>query len=208
MKSNVRKYTSDQLLKRVKSLPSFKEIPKDRWIIGVRSNEDASDTYDDKFYEFEGEEFIRVVTGTTNPGKPVLIGGFKKYNKRGGAVVVADHWYYRLWTFGLHRGKMRALIQLGAQVLINRDGNLNLKSEDQGNHEWGWFGINYHSNTYDWSIASLKIVRWIIGDWSAGCQVINDRIGYKDQMDYYEKAKKEGKQMYVTYVLLDEFIPE
>ena len=66
--SNVRFYTDKQILDRVKSLPSFQFIPSDYWLCGIRSTEDKSDNYDDKFYLFKGEKFIMVTSGTTNPG--------------------------------------------------------------------------------------------------------------------------------------------
>jgi hypothetical protein len=203
--NKVRNYTDKQLLERVKGLPSFREVPKGRWIIGVRSNEDTPDIMDDKFYEFEDETFLRVLSGTTNPGTYYLRGGFLSYNKKGAAVVVADRWYYDVWKFGFHNGKMRALVQRGAKILVGRDGNKNNKSEDLNNQEWGWFGINYHSNTYTWTEKAMKIINRIIGKWSAGCQVINDRIGYNEQMDYYEKASKNGSQKFVSFCLLNEF---
>ena len=82
MSTKVRKYTDLELLEKVKSLPNFKKIPKQRWILGVRSNEDDYNTFDDKFYEFENEKFIRVLTGTTNAGSGFFRGGFLKYNKQ------------------------------------------------------------------------------------------------------------------------------
>jgi hypothetical protein len=206
-KTNVRSYTDEQLLNRVKSLPSFNGIPEGRWIIGVRSNEDAFDTYDDKFYEYEGEKFIRVVTGTTNSGGKQLKGGFKSFNKYGSAILKADQWYYNVWQYGMHRGKMPALRQRGAKVMVYRDGNMNNKAEEIGKPISGWYGINYHTNTYDFSAKSLSILKWTIGNWSAGCQVVNDRDAYFEQMDYYRLALKDGTQKFVTYVLLNEFDP-
>jgi hypothetical protein len=100
--SNVRSYTTDQLLDRVEELKSFKTIPLGYWIVGVRSNEDAPNKYDDKFYLFNGEQFVKVVTGTTNPGTPILQGGYLKYNKVGAAVVKSNEWYYDVWAYGLH----------------------------------------------------------------------------------------------------------
>jgi len=205
MSTKVRSYTDKELLDRVKSLPNFKNIPKQRWILGVRSNEDVFNSYDDKFYEFEGEKFIRVLTGTTNAGSGVLRGGFLKYNKRGVAVLKADEWYYNVWSYGLHRGKMPALIQNGRRVKVYRDGNKNTKIEQIGEPELGWFGINYHTNTYDFSLANLKVVKWAIGYWSAGCQVINDRKKYIDQIEYYKKAFQSGEQIMVTFCLINEF---
>jgi len=52
----VKNYSDAQLIARVKALPSFKKIPAGRWIIGIRSNEDYTDKFDDKFYEFEAEK--------------------------------------------------------------------------------------------------------------------------------------------------------
>lgn len=203
--TNVRKYTDEELLKHVKNLPSFNGFPEGRWILGVRSNEDETNVYDDKFYEYEGEKFIRVLTGTTNPGAKILKGGFKSFNKYGAAVLKANEWYYDVWKYGLHRGKMPALRQRGAKVLVYRDGNLNGKAEEIGKPISGWYGINYHTNTYDFSKKSLKILRWTIGNWSAGCQVPNDRQKYVDQMNWYRDAYNSGKQKYVTYCLIDEF---
>jgi len=203
--TNVRNYTDRELLDRVKSLKTFFAIPKGRWILGVRSNEDRPNTYDDKFYEFEGENFIRVLTGTTNAGERYLRGGFLRYNKYGTAILKANEWYYNVWRWGLHRGKMTALRQTGAKVKVHRDGNKNNKSEEIGPVHKGWYGINYHSNTYNFSIKNMKIVKWIIGDWSAGCQVINSREKYKEQMDWYESALKTGQQKFVSYCLINEF---
>ena len=205
MKTKVRAYTDKELLDKVKSLPTFTKIPKQRWILGVRSNEDVYNSYDDKFYEFEGEKFIRVLTGTTNAGSGVLRGGFLKYNKRGVAVLKADEWYYNVWSYGLHRGKMPALIQKGRRVKVYRDGNKNKKIEQIGEPELGWYGINYHTNTYDFSLANLKVVKWAIGYWSAGCQVINDRRKYMEQIEYYKKSFENGEQIMVSFCLIDEF---
>jgi hypothetical protein len=203
----VRKYTDEQLLKRVQELDSFKSIPQGRWILGVRSNEDTPNKFDDKFYEFEGEEFIRVLSGTTHPGKTILQGGFMEYNPKGAAVVRADKWYYNVWKYGLHRRKMPALLQIGAQIEVYRDGDKDGKSEELGKPIPGWYGINYHTNTYNWSAANLKIKAEDINAWSAGCQVINEREKYVEQMKWYENAQKTKKQEYITYCLINEFEP-
>lgn len=203
----VRKYTDAQLLKRVKEIDNFKGIPSGRWILGVRSNEDMPNKFDDKFYEFEHEKFIRVVSGTTHPGKTILQGGFKEYNPKGAAVVRADRWYYNVWRYGLHRSKMPALLQIGAQIEVYRDGDMDGKSEELGKPVPGWYGINYHTNTYNWSAANLKIKTEDINAWSAGCQVVNDRDAYALQMAWYKEAKEKNLQESVTYCLLNEFKP-
>lgn len=205
MKSAIRNYTDEELLNRVKSINGFNEFPKGHWIIGVRSNEDIFDTFDDKFYEFVGTQFVRVLCGTTNPGGKQLKGGFKSFNKYGSAVLKADEFYHDVWEYGLHRGKMPALRQVGAKVIVYRDGDLDNKAEELGNPISGWYGINYHTNTYDFSKANLKIVKMFIGNWSAGCQVINERDEYFEQMDNFRYLHQTGQQKFVSYCLLNEF---
>ncbi len=48
----VKNYTDSQLLNKVKSLPSFKQFPNDFWILGVQSQEDTFNVFDDTFYIF------------------------------------------------------------------------------------------------------------------------------------------------------------
>lgn len=201
----VKKYTDKQLLERVKSLESFKGYPEGRWIIGVRSEEDLPNKFDDKFYTYEGTKFIDVVTGTTNPGETILKGGFKKFNKKGAAILKSDEWYHNVWMYGLHRGRMPALRQRGAKVIVYRDGDLDGKSEEMGPQTEGWYGINYHTNTYNLEDKNLEVLKDNIGAWSAGCQVVNERLAYLNQMKWYEKALANGVQKFVTYVLINEF---
>lgn len=201
----VRKYKDQELLTRVKQLPNFKVIPKGRWILGVRSNEDIPNYFDDKFYEFQGETFIRVVKGTTNPATSILLGGYRKYNKKGAAVVKADKWYYNVWQYGLHKGKMPALLQTGSAITIYRDGDNDNKSEELGKEINGYFGINYHTNTYDFSDKSIKMTKDQIDGWSAGCQVINEREKYLTQVEWYRHARENDIQESVTYCLINEF---
>ena len=205
MKSAVRNYTDKELLDRVKTLNGYDSIPRGHWIVGVRSNEDIFDTFDDKFYEFVGGHFVRVLYGTTNPGGKQLKGGFKSFNKYGSAILKADEWYYNVWEYGLHRGRMPALKQRGAKVIVYRDGNMNNKSEELGKPISGWYGINYHTNTYDFSKKSLRILRFFVGGWSAGCQVINERDKYFMQMETFKYLKESGEQRFVSYCLLNEF---
>ena len=100
---------------------------------------------------------------------------------------------------------MPALKQLGAPILVYRDGNKNNKAEEIGKPIKGWYGINFHTNTYDFSAKNLKIKKSDINNWSAGCQVPNDRAKYVEQMNFFREALKRGAQKYVTYVLINEF---
>jgi hypothetical protein len=190
----VRQYTAKQLLARVKELDSFKNIPAGYWLLGVRSLDDIPNTFDDKIYLFKGEEFVLVTSATTNPGTPTLK-QFEKVNKDGAAVLKADQWYYNVWKYGKHNGKVEALLQLGNKVQVYRDTDRDSKSEEQGSLQSGYFGINFHPNTYDLSKGSGTNIGW----WSAGCQVVNNIPNYKMMIKLLKNEK------FVTYCLVDEF---
>jgi hypothetical protein len=191
-----RTYTDKELLEKVKSLKSFKGIPVGYWILGVRCKKDNPNKYDDKFYLFYGEKFIKMVTGTTNPGLPILQGGYLKYNKVGAAIVKADEWYYDVWAYGLHQGKQPALRQVG-KFIVFRDGDMDGKSEEIGEPIVGSnYGINFHSISND---ITVKKIGENIGGFSAGCQVVNNTEQYAMIINLVKKQNR------VTYVLLDEF---
>jgi hypothetical protein len=190
----VRQYTDKQLLARVKELDSFKNISAGYWLLGVRSLDDIPNTFDDKIYLFKGEEFVLVTSATTNPGTNTLK-QFEKVNKDGAAVLKANQWYYNVWKYGKHNGKVEALLQLGNKVQVYRDTDRDSKSEEQGALQSGYFGINFHPNTYDLSKGSGTNIGW----WSAGCQVVNNIPNYKTMIKLLKNEK------FVTYCLVDEF---
>jgi hypothetical protein len=191
----MKKYTDKQLLDRVKSLPGFKGIPVGYWLLGVRSLIDTPNKFDDKVYLFLGEKFIRVVSATTNPGLPSLKGGFLKYNSLGSAIVKSDEWYYDVWAYGLHNGKMKALKQVG-NFLVYRDNDKDEKAEEIGRTYDGKFGINFHSVSYNLDVDKIGIN---IGDWSHGCVVVNDVQKYVEIINLVKDQKR------VSYCLLKEF---
>jgi hypothetical protein len=190
----VRSYKDNELLDKVKTLKNYTGIPANYWLLGVRSNEDTANTFDDKIYLFKGSEFIDVTSATTNPGTPTLK-QFEKVNKKGAAVLKAEQWYYDVWKYGKHNGKVDALLQLGASVQVYRDTDKDNQSEEQGVLDTGYFGINFHPNTYDLS----KPVGSSIGWWSAGCQVVNNPTKYKKIISLLKSQKN------VTYCLINEF---
>jgi hypothetical protein len=194
----IRNYTDKQLLDKAKSLPTFKGIPTGYWIQGVRSLGDAPDQYDDKAYLWKGETFITVMPITTNPGAFGLL-NFMSYNPTGCAVALADTWNYDCWHGGFHKGKMKALVQIGP-IAYTRDNNKNMKSENYGKVYYNLIGLNFHTCSYEGVIAKLKnFVGKLIGKWSEGCQVA--AIPEK----YYQFIEEPYKQQTVSYCLLNEF---
>ena len=107
--------------------------------------------------------------------------------------------------YGLHRGRMPSLKQLGSQVMVYRDGDMDGKSEELGKCYMGWYGINFHSNTYDFSKKNIQVHREDINSWSAGCQTVNSRSKYIKLMRWFEDAKNRGSQKFVSYCLIKEF---
>jgi len=191
----VRAYTDKELLQRVKELNSFKEIPSGYWLLGVRSSEDEPNRFDDKIYLFKGEQFVDVTSCTTNPGTTVLR-NYSKFNAKGAAVVVADEWYYGVWRKGKHQGKIDALVQIGSKIKVWRDGDKDDKSEESLIQQEGFFGINFHPNTYD---INAKSTGSLINGWSAGCQVVNNMEKYRKFINLIPAATS------ITYCLLNEF---
>lgn len=193
----IKTYTDDALLNHVKSLPSFKGIPSGLWILGVRSRADNYDMYDDKFYIFRSTNFVDVMTGTTNSGGYGLL-NFAAWNKNGVAHVKSDEWYYNVWNVGKHKNKVKALVQV-KPFKIYRDNNKNKQSGDVPEKAWqweDWIGINFHPNTYN---LNSKVITWMIGGWSVGCQVVNDTLKFKKFIENL------GDQRQFTYCLIDEF---
>jgi len=203
------KYTEDELIRKIASLPSFKGYPSNDFIVGVRSAEDKFNIYDDMFYHFKTITFndgyglvtrpvlVREYTGTTNSGSKGFL-NYKKWNVRGVGLVKANEWYYDVWKYGKHRKRMDALVQVGAFKIIRR------KSVKDTNTDWKWEkwkGFNFHTNTYEKGSSIVgKIKNWVINGWSVGCQVSNDPFKYYLTLQemFYQKGN-------ITYCLLNEF---
>jgi len=204
----VKNYTDSQLLKRVQELESFRGFPLGYWVLGVRSQADIINKFDDKFYiwfsngnEEINQKFITVLKGTTNPGYTILKGGFKKYNRLGAAVVKSNIWFYDVYKYGLHRGKMPALRQRrNKPMLYHRDKNLNGKSEELGEVYNNVIYTNFHGSTYN---EKNPVTKDNINSWSAGCQVVSENKKYFELMKKFALASLNQK--YFTYCLIKEF---
>jgi len=193
--TNVKKYTTEQLLDRVKSLKDFNDFPTGFWLLGVRSNEDAFNEMDDKFYLMQGEKSVFVFGGTTNAGKTGLL-GFEGYNKDGCAVLQADNIVYDYYEQGYHKGKVWALRQAKGFPYM-RDNDKDKKAEDKGGViHTNIIYANFHPASY---VAGSMTERRFIDGWSLACQVTSVRA------DFDKVMRLLGKQKKVTYALLNEF---
>jgi len=190
--NNVRNYTSEELLARVKTLPSFTGFPKvgvlDVW---VRSNEDAYNVFDDKVYSFEcfpakDPVFKMVCTGTTNAGA-VGLKEFAKYNGLGCAILKSDTIVYNSHIYGLHKGKPAYRQAKGFPYF--RDNNKNNKAEEIGKEYNDIIGANCHR---------AGAHSTVIGGWSTACLVRNNEAQFLKWLSFMAKRS-------LSVVILNEF---
>ena len=91
---------------------------------------------------------------------------------------------------------MPALRQVG-NFLVFRDGDRDGKSEELGVPIKGsGYGINFHAATYDTNFRGLQEN---IGNWSAGCQVVNDKQKHMQLINMIKNQRR------ISYVLLKEW---
>ncbi len=198
--ANIRNYTDNDLLIRMKSMPSFSHIPFNEHIIAVRSDE-GTDTYDDKLYLYRGTKFISVMSCTTHSGKYGLL-NFFKWNRKGTAVVKADEIYYDVFQksdgkkIRHHNGKLQCLRQVG-KMIYHRDDDLDNKAEEIGKQYFANYSTNCHANSYRFKKGTRS---WAIGRWGTGCLVVNNLTKYFENLLNEIPYKRK-----VTYTLLKEF---
>ena len=190
--SNVRNYTSQQLLDRVKTMPNFKGFPQSGVLdIWVRSNEDEYNKFDDKVYSFDcfpakDPVFKMVCSGTTNAGA-VGLKEFAKYNGLGCAVLKSDWIVYNSHVYGLHKGKPAYRQAKGFPYF--RDNNKNDKAEEIGKEYNDVIGANCHR---------AGAASTVIGGWSTACLVRNIEVDFLKWLAFMGKRS-------LSVVIINEF---
>ena len=179
MSTNIKGYKDSELISLAKGAKSFTHIPKNHWILAMRSIADDYNSMDDKIYAMYGEKCISVMTGTTNGGTYGLK-NFMKWDSRGMAVIKSGVWNYDCYKKSdgkivrHHNSKLQCL-RLVKPIWMHRDGNKNKKVEEYGKAYFENNGTNFHLNSYK----MLKgITSWLINGWSTGCIVPNDATKY------------------------------
>lgn len=194
MESNVRPYTDNELLSIVRTINGFKGFPKNDFLIFIRSNEDAFDTYDDKVYLMshakDGSIYCKTVAPcTTNSGKKGLL---TPSRPEGTAVIKFNEWYYDTYqksdgkVVKHHNGKMQCLRQV-RNLKYYRDNNKDKRVDTKGHIYEGNYSTNIHANSYN---AISGIISWLIGGWSEGCMVINDLTKYYQILKQFSTTEK------------------
>ena len=140
-------------------------VPYNLNIGGIRTKDMDSNKFNDWIYCFYKDEYkeqkIHCWPATTDPGLYYL--RYPLYKK--GTAILAPGQYPGCWRLGLHKGKYKALVQIG-NVKVYRDGNRDDKYDyDESSAEWGMFVINIH-RTSKWGIVNY------VNRFSAGCRCL------------------------------------
>ena len=198
--TNVRPFTDKELLDKVEAIGG--KIPNrgKYLIIGMQSLENGDNWFDDKFYVYDGPDYIMNSSGTTNVGITALK-KFSNYNLIGAAVWKTNEWYEDLYVPGMHKssrkgGGMRALRQ-NKPIKFYRDSDRDNLAEEGGKLYEKIIYANMHGVSYD---PFSTIVKEQINGWSFGCQVWNRMSDYRAMQRATWKRKKA-----VDYALLKEW---
>lgn len=184
--TNVKNYTDQQILDRVKSIAAgFVDYPDNYWMIYVRSNENAFNQFDDKRYLFLGLKCVQVASCTTNAGEYGLK-DFAKYNVSGCAVLKADVIVYDYAERGKHKGKVDAYRQAKSWPYF-RDNDKDDLAEEIGKEHNDIIGANLHPSSY---IKGKAGRTGVIGAWSTACQVDDFTTAFETFMQMTSEQKK------------------
>jgi hypothetical protein len=183
--TNVKNYTDQQILDRVKSVAKgFVDFPYGYWNVYVRSTENEFDRFDDKRYTFFGLKCVQVASCTTNAGKYGLK-DFAKYNVEGCAVLQADRIVYDYAKRGQHKGKVDAYRQ-NQPWPYYRDNDKDALAEELGAIHTDIIGANIHPSSY---IKGNSGRTGYIGAWSTACMVDDLTTAFESFMDMTEEQE-------------------
>lgn len=160
-------------------------------LIGIRKSRHVSDAFEDTFVCLRHEMDRWSLWSwecTTSPGRSQLEFGLEK-----GTAIVKPGQYIDAWSLGLHKGKYEALVQKNP-ITVYRDRNKDFYL-DYVHEDTGLFGINIHR-------ANAKITSKIVGNWSAGCQVLANPKHFSQLMNLARQQHSSGFPRF-SYTLLE-----
>lgn len=164
-------------------------------ILGIRSAETKSNSFDDEIHVFFKNEKnnweYHIFKATTDPGTYWL----KNPMSPKGTAILQQGQYTGAYQLGYHQNKYLALVQRGTvNVLRDYDRNAILDFLN-GRKERGLFGINIHR-----ALAQGKTKT--IDRFSAGCQVFANATDFSRFLLMCEKHKKLYGNTF-SYTLID-----
>lgn len=163
-------------------------------IFGIR---DEMGQEKDLFNDFIGVAYdagkVKFYVGTCDPGAYwTKVGGYNPDKK--GAAHICLGYHRDTYQVGYHRTQ-EALVQTGAPIRIWRDKNRNYIQDGSEVVESGFYAVNIHTTTHKPPV---------IGQWSAGCQVIqkpDDLAELLTIVKSSEKYLKKGVRAKFSYFL-------
>ena len=188
----MRSFTDEEVLDRVRSLPTFKGFPNGPMDVWIRSTADVFDSFDDKAFTYEcyGDtkppKFIMARGGTTNAGSYGLK-HFGDYNHLGCAVLKSDVIIYDSHKFGQHKGKPAYRQVKGFPYF--RDNNRNERAEEIGKEYEDIILANVHRAGTNSTV---------IKNWSTACLVTANLTKFLDWLKWMNKRP-------LTVVILKEW---
>lgn len=195
MRTNVKSYSDKQLLNRVEEIGGVIPNLGNFLIIGVQSQEDAFNVFDDKFYVFDGHKFKQVSSGTTNAGRTALL-HYDNYGLSGAAVWKTNEFYKDCFVRGFHKGRMRAL-RANRPIKYYRDTNKDFRADETGELFFENIYANMHGVDYN---PYSNVIKGEINGWSFACQVWNVMSDYRHMVNAVWKRNKP-----VDYAIIKEF---
>lgn len=159
-------------------------------LIGIR---DESNPMADQWNDLVGyatKDTVELFPGTTDPG---TYWTFKKINPPHGAAHVVLGYHENVYQVGMHF-HWEALVQTGAEITIYRDDNDDFVKSTNDPIQRGYFGINYHHGGDS----------PVIGQWSAGCQVIQSAKNLAKVLSVVKNTNKykADKKARFSYLLV------
>ncbi len=168
-------------------------------IWGFRSPNNIPNAFDDEFHVFTNvgtlnkpNWYYLVFKGTTDPGTYWLRNPMNPQ----GTAILNEGQYIDAYAIGLHKGKYKALVQVG-ELEITRDYNRDaiLDFYNGKTMRSRAFGINIHR-------ANKVGSTYHVDKYSAGCQVFKNESDF----EFFLKLCELHRQMYsnrFTYTLID-----
>ncbi|HHZ95237.1 TPA: hypothetical protein EYN09_05645 [Candidatus Poribacteria bacterium] len=166
-------------------------------LIGVRSQDNISNTYNDSLHVVCKDEIGNWIDIcfqiTTDPGLYHL----QNPSRIEGTAILVPGQYRGVWKIDKHRGRYDALCQRNGKVKVYRDSNRdNVLDMDASSVSEGWFGINIHRS-------NSRRESTVVEKWSAGCQV----FAHPKEFDVFMSFCRLSASLYgnsFSYTLIEE----
>lgn len=179
----------------------------EKWALnlgGTRNKNSKSDKFDDLghicWVDDEGEHLLNFWM-TTDPGKHWLL---TPMNSKGCIIMVPGQ-YKDCYGKGLHNNKYDCFKQLSPMGYVrDNDRNTDLDfslyrdpNKKRDHFFWGLNGTNFHR-------AHMNKIQTFVGQYSAGCQVVQNPETYNKLIDLRDKSAQFGKFTRWDYTLFEE----